>query len=277
MTDDEKTEWFGDPLATEGANLFNRDTINEKLARIKVGLNSMTVTSLSEGTFRYDGVRLGPAYDFEGKTVTLSIGSIAATAGAYPRIALYWHSSWGNYTATGVYLDAPGSVTLPLPENTQNRLWLVAYVYVSTNYSAPAGSMVRYDDVMLTVGDKKYPFAPYTEVLVTPSTKGAYNHSDMNRVEMAVAELSEMYGLGLTTKTNWNERDIPLDTDLNRYLANLRAIRAVCPDQSNLPELPTDMRKLTYESANNIEKILVAAYEGVTESYRSGEIHSGEV
>lgn len=277
MTNDEKSEWLGDPIATPGANLFGRNKINRGNTRLSFGLNSVTATALSDGQYRYDGIILGPASDFEGKTVTLSIESIAATQDTHPRISLYWYSPSGSYETAGGLLDRPGSTTITLVENAQNRIYLIAFVYVSTSTAVVAGATVRYNGVMLTVGDEKYPFAPYTELVATPATKGAYNYSDLNRVETAVGELSDLYGLGLTTKTDWSAYDIPNAQDMDRYLSNIRRIRTIVPDQSSLPTLPTDMRKLTFDGANNIEKILVAAYEGAAGSYRSGELYSGEV
>ena len=35
------------------------------------------------------------------------------------------------------------------------------------------------------------------------AAKGAYNYTDLNRVETAVKEIAEKLGLSLVTKTNW--------------------------------------------------------------------------
>lgn len=277
MTDDEKAEWIGDPKTVVGANILSRNTFREQTVTMDYRLSNITCTALIGGRYQYGGVYLGPASDFEGKTITVSFESTAGTTNTSPRVGLYWHDDGGYYEFAGLELWSPGSVTVALNPNTQNRRYLAAYVYVSTATAVDAGAQVRYNGLMITIGDKKYPFVPYMDIVATPATKGAYNYSDLNRVEMAISELSETYGLGLITKTDWTATDVPSDQGMSRLLTNMRMIRAICPDQSSLPVLPTSMKGLTYEGANNIEKILVAAYEGAAGSYRSGEIYSGEV
>lgn len=101
------------------------------------------------------------------------------------------------------------------------------------------------------------------------ATKGAYNHTDLNRVESTVVELAESMGLTLTTKTDWGLWDIPVVADMERYLGNVVAIRdAVLTQDSTLefPTLPDSMDCLTYESANNIERVLEIAYRHIVES-----------
>lgn len=131
------------------------------------------------------------------------------------------------------------------------------------------------------------------------AAKGAYNYTDMNRVESAVAEIAPMLGLTLTTRVDWNYwsnwslvrtvtpdyfveyNPFPWETELKRYLNNVKAIRDACPDDLEFPPLPYSMDRLTYESANNIEKVLEIAHSYVQACVnaiaRSGEIYCGEV
>jgi hypothetical protein len=109
------------------------------------------------------------------------------------------------------------------------------------------------------------------------ATKGAYNYTDLNRVESAVAELAVLFDLTLKTKTNWSMWDVPTTADMTRYLGNVAKIREHCSSVPNLPAIPSSMNKLTYKSANNIEKILTIAYQVADRVIRSGEIYSGEV
>lgn len=88
--------------------------------------------------------------------------------------------------------------------------------------------------------------------------RGAYNYSDLNRVESAVAELSSFLKLGLTTKTDWGMWDVPTQADMSRYISNLQTVKERC--LSNVA-IPVSMNSLTRESANNIEKMLSKAYE----------------
>lgn len=109
------------------------------------------------------------------------------------------------------------------------------------------------------------------------ASKGAYNYADLNRVETAVSALSEHFGLGLVVKTDWGMWDVPTQADMTRYLANIEAIRAKCFASMNLPAVPVTMGGLTYETANNLEKILDAAFSIADATPASGEIFSGEV
>jgi hypothetical protein len=95
------------------------------------------------------------------------------------------------------------------------------------------------------------------------AAKGAYNYTDLNRVETVVAEIATLFGLSLTTKTNWTVWDIPVESDMERYLSNVVTIRSHCAklgSVSDFPTLPSNMGALTLEGANNIEKVLVVAY-----------------
>lgn len=88
--------------------------------------------------------------------------------------------------------------------------------------------------------------------------RGAYNYSDLNRVEAAVAELSEFLELGLTTKTDWGKWENPNASHMSRYISNLQTIK---DRYLSSVQIPAAMNSLNYESANNIEKMLVEAYE----------------
>ena len=120
------------------------------------------------------------------------------------------------------------------------------------------------------------------------TAKGLYQYTDLNRVEEAVAEISTQFhalgiGLELVIKTDWEppEDYAPeswcTEKQMSRYLENVAAIRSLFP--VDIP-LPQSMSDLTWEDANNIEKILKAAVERIAAiklSYRySGEIYSGE-
>jgi hypothetical protein len=107
--------------------------------------------------------------------------------------------------------------------------------------------------------------------------KGAYNYNDLNRVETAVAELATVYRLSVVTKTDWTVWDKPTQSDMERYLGNVRKIRECCASAPNFPTLPNSMSNLNFVGANNIELTLRRAYEVAEASIQSGEIYSGEV
>jgi hypothetical protein len=127
-------------------------------------------------------------------------------------------------------------------------------VYVTTAEEVSIGAYTRFVGVMFENGATRHPYVPYAEVVPTLATKGAYNYSDLNRVERAVKEISNTRGLSLTTKTDWAMWDIPRKSDMKRYLDNVKTIAFVIGSDI---ELPDSMDKLTYEMANNIEKVLV--------------------
>ena len=109
------------------------------------------------------------------------------------------------------------------------------------------------------------------------AAKGAYNYTDLNRVEAAVGVVSGIFGLNLTTKTDWTLWDVPTQSDMERYLGNVAKIRARIQSVPNLPTLPSSMNNLNYRYANNIELVLLRAYEFAESVVQSGEIYSGEV
>ena len=109
------------------------------------------------------------------------------------------------------------------------------------------------------------------------AAKGAYNYTDLNRVEAAVAELAAMLGIELTTKTNWTMWDIPTQADMTRYLSNVERLRNAVWNGVSLPDVPRRMDNLTYVDANNIETILLETRKRFESAPQCGEIYSGEV
>jgi hypothetical protein len=59
--------------------------------------------------------------------------------------------------------------------------------------------------------------------------------------------------------------DIPTESDMNRYLDNIRRIRETIADTTNTPITPSSMNNLTFADANNIEIILASAYKTLVE------------
>lgn len=103
--------------------------------------------------------------------------------------------------------------------------------------------------------------------------KGAYNHTVLNRVTAAMEDLKlrlEGYGyvvLGYQrivvahkVETHdeylWYEDDQPTPENMEQYLLNVSAIRAVLEVLSTTPSVPTRMTSITTQDANAIEQIL---------------------
>lgn len=116
--------------------------------------------------------------------------------------------------------------------------------------------------------------------------KGAYNSSDMNRVESAVEEIADRFeamghSISLVTKTDWTNADTPTRDDMARYYGNVAKLRSMITVFSTTPAAPSINTKLNYQVANNIEKILLDVNALIDKEIMSwwyaGEIYAGEV
>lgn len=134
----------------------------------------------------------------------------------------------------------------------------------------------------------------------TLSMKGAYNYTDLNRVVAAMDFLEEkLVGYGYETgyqpievgavggederptMYDWIETDIPRQSQMAQYLANVAALRAALAVPPSTPAVPADMAGLTTQEANDIEQILLDINQLLNNMAAawvySGEIFSGEV
>ena len=262
MTSAEKAEWLGNPLNAVGVNLFACGPYYSSAVNVKYRNKEILATALYGGIYLYAISIIGNAADYENKVFTLSADAIEASTTGTPQLAVYWHDDNG-YEYAGASLMSAGSVTFNTAEwpNTNNREYLAVYVYVTTYETVTTGATARFGRVMLENGAEKHDYVPYTEILPTLATKGAYNYSDLNRVERTVAEISDIAALGLVTKTDWAMWDIPTASDMNRFIGNISAIRQLLTNTTGVPVAPESMNNLTYLEANNIEQILYAAGE----------------
>lgn len=117
--------------------------------------------------------------------------------------------------------------------------------------------------------------------------KGAYNAADLNRVESAVAYVLSRFvangydEINLQIKNTWILTDFMSTAETQRYLQNIRDLRAQFTMPSETPEVPTDMDNFTYAEANDIERILEIIDEYITKIEQtftySGELYGGEI
>lgn len=116
--------------------------------------------------------------------------------------------------------------------------------------------------------------------------KGAYNYTDMNRVETFVEGLVARFSekgirLNLTTKTDWTRTSWPTKTDINRYFSNVGKVRAAVKVDLNTPAVPTTTTLFDYKKANDLEKILLAVSNWLdrveNSQMYSGDLYLGEV
>lgn len=115
--------------------------------------------------------------------------------------------------------------------------------------------------------------------------KGAYNASDMNRVESAVKYIADRFTVvGMHPEVNvyvlWSRDMYPEPAEMDRYLKNIGILRELLPMAPDVPPVPPDMDRLNCEEANDIEKILLAVDDAITRIskswYYSGDIYAGE-
>ena len=116
--------------------------------------------------------------------------------------------------------------------------------------------------------------------------KGSYNATDFNRVGAAMQAVANRfnsfgYVVSVSPKVNWTETDVPNTAEIALYLSDLATLRGVLVVMRSTPVVPADMEGLTYEEANNIEKILEDINLLLTSCaqawYYSEDVFSGEV
>lgn len=116
--------------------------------------------------------------------------------------------------------------------------------------------------------------------------KGAYNYSDLNRVGEAIAYIADRlnyygYDIEVSPKTDWKMEDIPRSAQMTAYLSFVKTIRGAFAAGSDTPSVPSSMKDLTWQGANDIEKILLDVDTLIsnmeTSWYYSGDLYAGEV
>ncbi len=117
--------------------------------------------------------------------------------------------------------------------------------------------------------------------------KGAYNYTDQNRVESAVQTLADaLRGAGIycavDTKADWTAADFPTPDDMKRLVRNVATIRAALTVWSSTPGVPASMEHLDYQSANDVEAILldverliINMQSNVSTSWATGTAYTG--
>ena len=113
------------------------------------------------------------------------------------------------------------------------------------------------------------------------SMKGSYNHTDMNRVESAVKHLSERltadgYIFHPEVKTSWVVRDKPLRADMERYFRNVKTLRGLLSVYDTTPDAPSTAKKLNYQMANDLEKIIVDVND-LTDKMEQAWLYSDDI
>ena len=116
--------------------------------------------------------------------------------------------------------------------------------------------------------------------------KGTYNASDLNRVAAAMNYVagrleSDGYDPHISPKTGWKDDDWVDPAAQAVYLGYLAELRSQFAMMHTTPPVPNDMEKLTYQEANDIEKILEDIDRLLTNAsqawFYSGDIYASEV
>lgn len=114
--------------------------------------------------------------------------------------------------------------------------------------------------------------------------RGAYNYTDLNRVGNAINLLIEKlnlagYNFEYSAKTDWNLNDIPSYEELSILISTITKIRNSFKMFDSTPVAPSSVQKMTYNTANNFEKIIFDAYTLIDSApysyYYAGEIFAG--
>ena len=116
--------------------------------------------------------------------------------------------------------------------------------------------------------------------------KGAYNYTDLNRVEEAVAYVAERlkafwYLTDLPITRSWSAEDIPTGSDFARYLSNVETLRRAIAVWASTPTTPTETNGFGVNEANALEQILMDVDLVLTHIsqawFYSSDLYSGEV
>lgn len=117
-------------------------------------------------------------------------------------------------------------------------------------------------------------------------SKGAYNASDLNRVEQAVSYLHSRlnaygYSIVIEPVRTWATTDVPTAVEMARYITNVKAIRKAFVTLPTTPATPDHMNSMTYAEANAIEQILSDVdrllHNTIASFTHSGEVYGGEL
>lgn len=85
--------------------------------------------------------------------------------------------------------------------------------------------------------------------------KGTLNYTDLNRIEGNCRVLAQLFGMEMTTKTDWKLQDVPTKQDFNRIRQNVETLKGSKYTPSSVPDTP-ELPLNTYQKINDLEKIL---------------------
>ena len=199
------------------------------------------------------------------------------------------------------WTNVGGEIWETVADRAEDDIYVVALTIVSASGQSTSRSFTLYYGLLNLITDRTQKDVDYAARLNaagwdgmtedertawTLGLKGTYNASDLNRVGNAVNYVagrleSAGYSAPVDPKIDWLESDIPTESSMERYLEDVETIRSTLTVLPGTPEVPADMVGLTYEEANDIERILLAVDALITNMINaylySNEINCGEV
>ena len=199
------------------------------------------------------------------------------------------------------WTNVGGEIWEAVADRAEDDIYVVALTIVSASGQSTSTSFTLYYGLLNLITDRTQADVDYAARLNaagwdgmtedertawTLGLKGTYDYTDLNRVGNAVAYVAGRltgagYALNVNPRIDWTEDDTQRAADMASYLADISAIRNALIVPPAIPEVPDDMEGLTYEEANDIERILLAVDALITNMinayFYSNEIVCGEV
>ena len=199
------------------------------------------------------------------------------------------------------WTNVGGEIWEAVADRAADDIYVVALTIVSASGQSTSTSFTLYYGLLNLITDRTQADVDYAARLNAAGwdgmtadertqwnlgLKGTYNAADLNRVGNAVNYVAGRlegagYSVPVNPKIDWLESDIPTYSDMEIYLNNVEIIRGTLTVPPATPEVPEDMETLTYEEANDIERILLAVDALITNMinayFYSNEIVCGEV
>ena len=199
------------------------------------------------------------------------------------------------------WTNVGGEIWEAVADRAEDDIYAVALTIVSASGQSTSTSFTLYYGLLNLITDRTQADVDYAARLNAAGwdgmtadertqwnlgLKGTYNAADLNRVGNAVNYVAGRlegagYSVPVNPKIDWLESDIPTYSDMEIYLNNVEIIRGTLTVPPATPEVPEDMETLTYEEANDIERILLAVDALITNMinayFYSNEIVCGEV
>ena len=118
--------------------------------------------------------------------------------------------------------------------------------------------------------------------------KGAYNASDLNRVGAVLnylrdrlADAAYISNNAFKMRENWQKNEIPTAAEFSAYINAVAMIRNAMAQKRTTPPAPANNGSLDWQSANNIEQIMLDIDELITKMLSArhfcGDLFSGEI